>query len=234
MTPASGPRRTTPGPADVVRRLPVGELGWDDLVVPPDVAAALRSLAADAAAGGLVVGTVGPCGVGKTFAARVWAESMRLDLWRVDCPLLVARHGAAAASRGVGEAVAHGERPHAVLLFHAADALPADAVAAVVARAAIRRAPTVLEARSAVAVGTALPGVARVDFPFPDAVLRRRHWERAVTRASPLSRPDLDALAALEVPGAVIDAAVRAVVLSNGDERVETDDLVEAVREHVR
>jgi hypothetical protein len=215
----------------VVGRLPIGELGWDDLVVPPDVTAALRGLAADAADGGLVVLMVGPCGVGKTFAARVWAEAMRLDLWRIDCPLLVARHRAAVASRGVDEAVVHGDRPHAVLLFHAADALPADAVAAVLARAANRRAPTVLETQSAEALGAILPqGVARVDFPFPDAVLRRHHWERAVTRASPLSRPDLDALAALEVPGAAIDAAVRAVVMAKGDERVETDDLVAAVR----
>jgi hypothetical protein len=175
----------------------------------------------------------GPAGAGKTFAVQVWAESMRLDLWRVDCPGLVARHGNGVATRGLDEACAYGERPHAVLLLHDADALPREAVAALVERAATRRAPTVLEARAVREddVVAGLPAdVARVWIAFPDAGLRRRHWERAVSRASPLSRPDLDALAALEVPGAVIEAAVRAVVLAKGDERVETDDLVAAVR----
>jgi hypothetical protein len=220
-----------PGTRDVVRRLPVGELTWDDLVVEPRAKDELRSLAADAAGGGLVVLVHGPAGVGKTFAVQVWAEAMRLDLWRVDCPALVARHREQVATRGLDEALAYGERPHAVLLFHDAAALPGDALVALLARAAVRRAPTVLEARDAdlPAIAARLAAdVPRVELPFPDAAVRGRHWALAVSRASPLSTCDLDVLATLTVPGAVIDAAVRAVVLAKGDERVATADLVEA------
>ena len=227
------PPFSSPRP-DVARRLPVGELDWDDLVDAVGGGRVLPIACWQRRRGGLVVAISGPAGVGKTFAVQVWAESMRLDLWRIDCPRLVARHGEGVSTRGLDEALAFGERPHAVLLFHDADALPQEAVAALLARAATRRAPTVLEARAERPddVVAGLPDdVARVWIAFPDVELRRRHWERAVSRASPLSRPDLDALAALEVPGAVIDAAVRAVVLASGDERVETADLVAAVRE---
>jgi hypothetical protein len=217
------------GPSDVVRRLAVGELGWDDLIVAPAVSDRLRVLVERAALGGLTVAIHGPAGVGKTFAVRVWAEAMRLDLWAVDCPALVERHGPRAATRGLREALAVGERPHAVLLFHDAAALPADALAPLLDRGEGRRAPTVLETREA--LGIALPAeVARVELPLPDVSLRRRHWEALVGRASPLSRPDVEALAALEAPGAVIDAAVRQVVLAAGDERLETDALLAAAR----
>lgn len=217
------------GPRDVVRRLAVGELGWDDLVVAPAVTERLRALVDRAALGGLTVAIHGPAGVGKTFAVRVWAEAMRLDLWAVDCLALVDRHGPGASTRGLEEALAFGERPHAVLLFHAAAVLPDDALAALLDRGAARRAPTALETRPA--LGVPLPAeVARVELPFPDASLRRRHWERLVARASPLSHPDLDALATLEAPGAAIDAAVRHVLLAAGDERLETDALLAAAR----
>jgi len=96
-------------------------------------------------------------------------------------------------------------------------------------RASVRRAPTVLEARSGDELLARLPpGVERVTLPFPDRALRRALWERLVVRASPLSRIDLDALAGVEAPGAVIDAAVRAVVLARGDEQLETEHLLEA------
>ncbi len=233
----AGARKSMTSPvsgADVARRLAVGELGWDDLVVAADVVDALRSLAGVAAGGGLVAVVDGPPGVGKTFAVQAWAESMRLDLWRVDCRRLVERHGVGVAGRGLDEALAYGVRPHAILLFHDADTLPVTAVEALVGRALGRRAPTVLEARmpAADALVAGLPvEVHRIRLQLPDRALRRRHWELAVGRASPLSRPDLDALAALEVPGATIEAAVRAVVLAKGDERVETVDLVAAARE---
>ena len=220
-----------------MRRLPVGELTWSDLVVEPDVASRLGALADLAVAGGLTVLVHGAAGVGKTFATRVWAESMRVDLWRVDSASLLRRHAGATGTRGLEEVFAYGERPHAILLFHDAEALAApgagDALAMLVARASGRRAPTVLETRDPTvdalrdAVGE---HVAIVGLGFPDAGLRRTLWERLVLRASPLSRPDLDALAALELPGASIDAAVRAVVLEHGDERLTTESLLAAAR----
>jgi hypothetical protein len=223
--------------ADVVRRLPVGELGWDDLVLPQEVVLRLRALVPAALPGGLVVALHGAAGVGKTFAVRVWAEAMRVDLWRVDCRALVDRHGSAAARRGLEEVLPLGERPHAILLFDHAEALVAppagDALEALLAHAAGRRAPTALELRDDVLelVVPRLPvTVELVALPFPDAEVRRRLWETLVARASPLAQPDLDALAELELPGAAIDAALRRVVAEHGDERLSTDALVRATR----
>lgn len=220
--------------ADVARRLPVGELVWDDLVAPPAVLERLHELVPLAVPGGLTVAVGGPAGVGKTFAVRVWAEAMRIDLWRVDCAALVARHGGGAAGRGLDEVLPLGERPHAILLFHGAEALLAptagEALGALLERAAGRRAPTVIEA-SDPSLDARLPEhVERVALPFPDLAARRRLWELLVARASPLSRPDLDALAAVEVPGATIAAAVRRVVLDQGDEQLPTELLERAAR----
>lgn len=215
-----------PALSDVVTRLPVGELTWDDLVVEPAARELLGALGDDVPAGGLVVVIAGPGGVGKTFATRVWAESLRLDLWRVDCALLDERHGERTAARGLDEVLAFGRRPLGVLLLDRPGSLVDRAGPALWERLAKRRAPTVLELGDEIPPSLReLPAV-RIDRPGSE--LRRALWQRLVERASPLSDVDYDALAALELTGAQIDAAVRTVVLAHGDERLETSALVDA------
>lgn len=160
---------------------------------------------------------------------------MRLDLWAIDCSVLRERHGEAVLTRGLDETLPLGVRPHAVLLYARAETLfdegAAGAGAALLARATRRQPPTVLElSTDATRLPEDLEALPTVTFPFPGPSVRRRLWGRLVTRSSPLSRPDLDALEVLEVPGAAIDAAVRHVVLASGDERLETDALLAAAR----
>jgi hypothetical protein len=221
--------RADPPPSlgDVVTRLPVGELTWDDLVVDPSVRERFASLGDAVLAGGLVLVISGPTGVGKTFAARVWAESLRLDLWRVDVELLLERHRDGAAARGLDEVLAFGRRPLGVLVLDRPERLLATSGDTLLARLADRRAPTVLELGGE--VPSTLSTLPAISLARPGRELRRRQWQRLVERASPLSAPDYGRLADLELTGATIDAAVRQVVLSAGDERLETDALVAAV-----
>lgn len=219
--------------ADVARRLHVGELTWGDIVLDPASHTQLLALGTNAAIGGLTLAVHGPPGVGKTFAICVWAEALRLDLWRIDCERLHARHSAAASTRGLAEVLALGERPHAILLFHGAEKLAGEPLAALLGQVAERRPPTVLEVRDAAwqTFEPLLPdGVVRCALPFPALGERRRMWELAVCRASPLANVDVDALASLDVPGAIVDAAIRAVVLECGDESLDTASLVAAAR----
>jgi len=212
--------------ADVVTRLPVGELTWGDLVVPSGVRERFASLGDAVLAGGLMIVISGPAGVGKTFAARVWAESLRLDLWRVDGELLLERHGAGVGTRGLDEVLAFGRRPLGVLVLDRPERLVATCGDALLARLTDRRAPTVFEIGEQ--VPPSLAGLPRVTLTRPGRELRRRQWQLLVERASPLSAPDYERLADLELTGAAIEAAVQAVVLGAGDERLETDALVAA------
>lgn len=217
---------SAPALGDVVTRLPVGELTWDDLVVEPEVRDGLLALGDAVLSGGLVVVVAGPGGVGKTFATRVWAESLRLDMWRVDCALLLERHGDRVATRGLDEALAFGRRPLGIILLDRPGELVRRERDALLGRLGERRAPTVLELDAD--VPPEVEGLPLIRIGRPGPALRRRQWERLVRRASPLSSPDYDALAALELTGAQIDAAVRKVVLEGGDERLATEALVAA------
>src|SRR4051812_22768839 len=201
--------RNAPPLGDVVTRLPVGELTWDDLVVEAGASEQLRSLGGSVPDGGLVLVVAGPPGVGKTFSVRVWAESLRLDLWRVDCPLLLERHGDRVAGRGLDEVLAYGRRPLGIILLDRADVLLDLDVEAILARLADRKAPTVLELESAAGLPPAAGALPVVSVGRPGVALRRRLWQHLVEHVSPLSEVDYDALAALELTGAQIDAAVR-------------------------
>ncbi|MFN8224366.1 MAG: AAA family ATPase [Gaiellales bacterium] len=216
---------TRPPLSEIVTRLAVGELTWADLVVPEEVRSALEALSRRVADGGLVAVVAGPPGVGKTFATRVWAESLRLELWQVDCTRLLTRHGDTATTRGLDEVCGFGERPPGVLLLDRPGPLVARDPAAFLERLRRRRGPSVLELDAPDSAPAGLPAVI---LTRPDREQRCRHWQALVERVSPLSAPDYERLADLELVGARIDAAVSAVVLAHGDERLETEALIRA------
>jgi hypothetical protein len=210
----------------------VRELTWHDLVLPEETLAGLRGLCAAAPAGGLVAVVSGPAGVGKTVAAQTCAEQLRLDTWRVDCGLLVERHGEATTTV-LPDVLAACERPHAVALFHDAEWLWERTAGAAGARllelGAVRRSPTVLETRDGSSVTAGLP---HVELPFPDREARAELWRRLAWRAHPLLRLDVDRLADVPVAGAAIERALLLTVERAQEERGElpaTDDLLRAL-----
>ncbi|MBL8893247.1 MAG: ATP-binding protein, partial [Rhizobiales bacterium] len=117
----------------------VPRVGWDDIVLPPDVLHDLKAAAAQMHYQALVYGAhgfarkyprgrgisvllSGPSGVGKTMAAEVVAGDLALDLYRIDLSRVVSKYIGETEKnlRAVFDAA---EASGAVLLFDEADAL---------------------------------------------------------------------------------------------------------------
>jgi adenylate kinase family enzyme len=113
--------------------------GWDDIVLPASLRAALDDLVyeAEARAGmwenpaarrlfpqgrGLFALLAGPPGTGKTMAAQVIARSLGLDLFRISLSEVVSKYVGETA-KNMQRIFARAEAMDAVLLFDEADAL---------------------------------------------------------------------------------------------------------------
>jgi len=217
-------------PADPLAFLRVRELTWHDLVLPEETLGRLRELCARAPAGGLVAVVSGARGVGKTVAVQTCAEQLRLDTWRVDCGILVERHGEATAD-ALPDVLAACERPHAVALFHDGEWLferaAGDAAARLLELAPLRRSPTVIETTdAATARAVATGGVTHVELPFPDVAARAELWRRLAWRAHPLLDLDVEVLAAVPVSGAAIERALERALDEARAELPATRDLL--------
>jgi len=186
----------------------------------------------------------GDPGTGKTLAAEVVAAEIGLDLMEVDLSRLV--------SKWVGETEKHldavfdeAEAAHCVLFFDEADSLfgqrgevsrGADRYANLEVGYLLQR----LERYTGLVIlasnlrANLDPAFTRrfhhvVHFPRPAAEQRRRMWEIALGPPLRLAEPvDLDVLAALDLTGAGIAAAVRGASLAAAN-RPATDDALEAV-----
>jgi hypothetical protein len=210
--------------------------GWEDLVLPAAQLGVLREVAvhvrrratvyerwgfgARGARGlGIAALFAGPSGTGKTLAAEVLANDLRLDLYRIDLAAVVSKYIGETEKnlRAVFDAA---EAGGAVLLFDEADALfgkrsevkdSHDRYANIEVGYLLQR----LEAYRGLALLTtnmksALdPAFLRrlrfvVQFPFPDAAQRAQIWRRAFPAATPLQGIDPEALARLSVAGGSI------------------------------
>lgn len=123
---------------DLARRMP-GAVGWDDLVLPDPLMAALKDLAFEARArtatfrdpevarlfrreSGLVTLFHGVPGTGKTMTAQVMAHELGLDLYRIDCSAVISKFIGETA-KNMREIFARARAIDAVLFFDEADAL---------------------------------------------------------------------------------------------------------------
>ncbi|MBX9580612.1 MAG: ATP-binding protein, partial [Gemmataceae bacterium] len=222
-------------------------VGWDDLVVPGRTLAPLREIVvqvrqrsrvygawgfADQSARGLGVSALfaGPSGTGKTLAAEVLANELRLDLYRVDLSQVVSKY-IGETEKNLRRVFDAAEDGGAVLLFDEADALFGkrtevkdghDRYANVEVGYLLQR----VEAYRGLAVLTTNlkdeidPAFLRrlrfvVQFPFPDAALRAAIWRRAFPPAAPTDGLDPARLARLGVAGGTIrNAALGAAFLA--------------------
>jgi hypothetical protein len=224
--------------------------GWKDLVVPARIETTLKAIVqqvrhratvydrwgltpAMAAGRGVTALFSGTSGVGKTMAAGVIADDLKLDLYRIDLSSVVSKY-IGETEKNLSRVFDGAERGGVILLFDEADALfgrrsevrdSHDRYANIEVSYLLQR----MEAYDGLAILTtnmqeALdPSFARrirfaVEFPFPDANLRQGIWTRVLDGLPDDARgKDLDAqrLARLNVTGAGIrNIALQAAFLS--------------------
>lgn len=221
-------------------------VSWRDLILPPDRRRLMRQIVnhvryrdvvygqwgfdAAGAARGMTVLFVGASGTGKSLAARVIANVLRLDLYRVDLSAVFNKY-IGETEKNLRRIFDAAETGGVVLVFDEADALfgkrsdvkdSHDRHANVEVSYLLQR----LERFNGIAVLTSnLRDVFDaafmrrfafvVDFPFPDAAMRKRIWKRAFPQAVPTDMLDHDLLAKLPIPGGNIsNIALNAAVFA--------------------
>ena len=236
-----------------------------DLVLAPDRRRLLRQIVhhvryndlvyhrwgfADSVSGesGLTVLFSGASGTGKSLAARMLANELRLDLYRVDLSAVFSKY-IGETEKNLRQIFDAAESGGVVLLFDEAEALFGkrsevsdrhDRYANVEVSYLLRR----LERFNGVAILTTNMREAFdaafmrrfrfvVEFPFPDAVLRQRIWRRTFPAATPTDGLDFALLAKLAIPGGnirniALDATVRAAARAAA--AVGMEDVAAAVR----
>jgi hypothetical protein len=242
----------------------VATAGWDDLVLPPTQFETLRQIAAQVrqraqvyerwgfatrGARGLGIAALfaGPSGTGKTMAAEVLANELRLDLYRIDLSAVVSKYIGETEKnlRAVFDAADEGG---AILLFDEADALFGKRsevkdshdryanieVGYLLQRMEAYRGLALLTTNLRGALDTAFLRRLRfvVPFPFPDAATRAEIWRRVFPQATPTERLDYDALARLNVAGGNIRtiALNAAFLAADAGEPVRMTHLLAAAR----
>jgi len=112
---------------------------WDDIVLPPDSLAQLREICNQAKYRHIVYGewgfdsklslgkglnvlSSGPPGTGKTMAAEVIANELRLDLYKIDLSQVVSKY-IGETEKNLHQIFREAQGSHAILFFDEADAL---------------------------------------------------------------------------------------------------------------
>jgi len=190
---------------------------------------------------------VGASGTGKTMAAEVLANELRLDLYRIDLSQVVSKYIGETEKnlRRVFDAVEGGG---AILLFDEADALFGKRsevkdshdryanieVSYLLQRMEAYRGLAILTTNMKEALDPAFIRRIRfiVHFPFPDAGQRAEIWRRIFPSNTPTEDLDIDKLAHLNVAGGnVRNIAMNAAFLAaDADEPVRMAHLLQATR----
>jgi hypothetical protein len=238
--------------------------GWPDLVLPPGQLQALRELSIQvrhrarvyqdwgfARTGhrglGIAALFVGTSGTGKTLAAEVLANELRLDLYRIDLSQVVSKY-IGETEKNLRRVFDAAEGGAAILLFDEADALfgkrsevrdSHDRYANIEVGYLLQR----MEAYRGLAILTTNmkesidPAFLRrirftVHFPFPDAVAREDIWRRVFPPAAPTRAVKPELLARLNVSGGSIrNIALNAAFLAAAaDVPIGMDQLLRATR----
>lgn len=206
---------------------------WDDLVLPEKPKHILREIAvhvhrrakvyeswgfASKSVRGLGISTLfaGPSGTGKTMAAEVLANELRLDLYRIDLSQVVSKY-IGETEKNLRRVFDAAEEGAAILLFDEADALFGKRtevkdshdryanieVSYLLQRMEAYRGLAILTTNRKSALDQAFLRRLRfvVEFPFPDPVERAEIWRRVFPAATPTEGLRLDRLARLTAAG---------------------------------
>ena len=257
----TGRAQARPRLADLAQRVEALAT-WEDLVLPEPQLETLRAIVAHVrrralvydgwgfarkSARGLGIGALfsGASGTGKTLAAEVLANELRLDLHRIDLALLVSKY-IGETEKNLKRVFDAAEEGGAILLFDEADALfgkrsevkdSHDRYANIEVSYLLQR----VEAyRGLVILTTNLQGTIDsaflrrlrfiVQFPFPDAEQRAEIWRRVFPSATPTEGLDMDRLSRLSLSGGNIrNLALNAAFLAaDAGERVGMKHLLRA------
>jgi len=237
---------------------------WDDLVLPDlqrqtlhDIAVHVRQrakvygtwgFAARSTRGmGISVLFAGASGTGKTMAAEVLANDLRLDLYHIDLSQIVSKY-IGETEKNLRRVFDAAEESGAVLLFDEADALFGKRsevrdshdryanieVSYLLQRMESYRGLAILTTNMKNALDTAFLRRIRfiVHFPFPDAVQRAEIWRRIFPASTPTAGLDVNRLARLNVAGGNIrNIALNAAFLAaDAGEPVGMSHLLHAAR----
>ncbi|HEX6747309.1 MAG TPA: ATP-binding protein [Longimicrobium sp.] len=238
--------------------------GWDDLVLPPAQMQVLREMAAHVrhralvyegwgfagkSSRGLGISALfaGASGTGKTMAAEVLADELRLDLYRIDLSSVVSKY-IGETEKNLRRIFDAAEQGGAVLLFDEADALFGKRsevkdshdryanieVSYLLQRMESYRGLAILTTNQKSALDTAFLRRIRfvLDFPFPDAAQRAEIWRRVFPGRTPTEGLDPAKLARLNVAGGNIRniAVLAAFLAADADEPVRMAHLLRAAR----
>jgi hypothetical protein len=206
---------------------------WDDLVLPDSQAQLLRQVAGQVRQRGRVYDTwgfarlgarglgisalfAGASGTGKTMAAEVLANELRLDLYRIDLSQVVSKY-IGETEKNLRRVFDSAECGGAILLFDEADALfgkrsevkdSHDRYANIEVSYLLQRMETyrglaILTTNMKNSLDQSFLRRLRfvVTFPFPDAPQRESIWRRIFPRSTPTEGLDPARLAKLNVAG---------------------------------
>jgi vesicle-fusing ATPase len=207
--------------------------GWDDLVLPEfqkqilcDIIVNVRQRArvhdqwgfAAKSSRGLGISALfsGASGTGKTLAAEIMANELRLDLYRIDLSQVVSKY-IGETEKNLRRVFDAAETAGAVLLFDEADALFGKRsevkdshdryanieVSYLLQRMEAYRGLAILTTNMKQALDPAFMRRIRfvVQFPFPDFAERAEIWKRVFPQATPTAQLDVARLARLNVSG---------------------------------
>jgi len=238
--------------------------GWEDLVLPDSQRQVLRDIAAHVrqrtrvyelwgfaarSSRGLGISALfaGDSGTGKTMAAEVLADELRLDLYRVDLSSVVSKY-IGETERNLRRVFDAAEEGGTILLFDEADALFGKRsevkdshdryanieVSYLLQRMEAYRGLAILTSNMRKALDSAFLRRIRfaVQFPFPDAAQRAEIWRRIFPSDTPVEDLDVEKLARLNVAGGNIrNIALNAAFLAaDADKPVRMTHLLRAAR----
>ena len=206
---------------------------WDDLILPDPQQQTLREIVAQVRQRSLVYETwgiaarstmglgisalfAGASGTGKTLAAEVLAQTLQLDLYRIDLSQVVSKY-IGETEKNLRRVFDAAEAGGAILLFDEADALFGKRsevrdshdryanieVSYLLQRMEAYRGLAILTTNLRSAIDAAFLRRIRfiVQFPFPDVPQRIEIWRRMFPPKLPTAGIDLHRLAQLNVPG---------------------------------
>lgn len=237
---------------------------WDDLVVPAEPHQTLRTIAAQVrqrtqvyeqwgfaarSDRGLGISALfaGASGTGKTMAAEVLANELRLDLYRIDLAALVSKY-IGETEKNLRHVFDAAEAGGAILLFDEADAIfgrrsevrdSHDRYANIEVGYLLQRVETyrglvILTTNQAQSLDPAFSRRIRfsIQFPFPDRDQRAEIWRRIFPAATPTENLNFEKLARLNLAGGHIrNLALNAAFLAaDASEPVQMKHLLAAVQ----